>query len=90
MGKIKRDPQIESGKIRKSYQDTIFNEIHSQMPLQEKVSLANMKKEDVEVLQGVFDYYIRNRVDPEDEDYENIMHELWERVRETHRLRVVK
>ena len=90
MGKIKRDPQIESGKMRKSYQDTIVNEILSQMLLQERVSLANMNREDVELLQNVFDYYIRNRVDPDDEDYENIMQELWERVRETHRLRVVK
>jgi hypothetical protein len=90
MGKIKKDPQIESGKMRKLYQDTIFDEILSQMPLQERVSLANMESEDVEVLQGVFDYYIRNRFDAEDEDYENIMHELWERVRETHRLRVIK
>jgi len=49
-----------------------------------------MKKKDVEVLQGVFDLYIRNKIDPEDEDYENIMHELWKRVRETYRLRVVK
>ena len=24
------------------------------------------------------------------EEYENIMHELWERVRDTHRLRIVK
>ena len=90
MGKIKRDPQIESGKMKKSYQDTIFDEILFQMPLQERVSLANMKEEDVEVLQGIFDYYIRNRFDPDDEDYENIIHELWGRVRETHRLRVIK
>jgi hypothetical protein len=54
------------------------------------VSLANMNREDVELLQGIFDCYIRNRFDPDDEDYENIMHELWERVRKTHRLRVVK
>ena len=76
--------------MRKSYQDTIVNEILSQMLLQERVSLANMNREDVELLQNVFDYYIRNRVDPDDEDYENIMQELWERVRETHRLRIVK
>ena len=68
----------------------IVDEIISQMPLEERVSLANMKQKDVEVLQGVFDLYIRSKVDPEDEDYENIMHELWKRVRETHRLRVVK
>lgn len=49
-----------------------------------------MKQKDVEVLQGVFDLYIRSKVDADDEDYEDIMHELWKRVRETHRLRIVK
>ena len=49
-----------------------------------------MNKEDVEVLQGVFDLYIRDKIDPEGEEYQNIMHELWNRVRETHRLRIVK
>jgi hypothetical protein len=68
----------------------IVDEILVEMPLEEKVSLANMKKKDVEVLQGVFDLYIRSKVDSEDEDYEHIMHELWKRVHETHRLRVVK
>jgi len=68
----------------------IVDEILSEMPLEERVSLANMKQKDVEVLQGVFDLYIRNKIDPEDEEYENIMHELWKRVRETHRLRGVK
>ena len=79
--------------MTKHSQDTIsqiVDEILSKMPLEERVSLANMKKKDVEVLQGVFDLYIRSKVDPEDEEYEHIMHELWKRVRETHRLRVVK
>ena len=68
----------------------IVDEILSHLPLEERVSLANMKKKDVKALQGVFDLYIRSKIDPEDEDYENIMHELWKRVRETHLLRVVK
>jgi len=75
------------------YQDAIsqiVDEILSQMPLEERVSLANMNKEDVDVLQAVFDLYIRNKIDPEDEDYEDIMRELWKRARETHLLRVVK
>ena len=77
----------------KPVQDTIaqiVDEILSEMPLEEKVSLANMGKKEVKVLQAVFDLYIRSRVDPEDEEYTNIMIELWNRVRETHRLRVVK
>jgi len=60
------------------------------MPLEERVSLSIMKQKDVEVPQGVFDLYIRCKVDSENEDYENIMHELWKRVRETHLLRLVK
>ena len=68
----------------------IVDEIISEMPLKERVSLANMKREDVETLQSVFDLYIRNKIDPEGEEYTNIMHELWKRLQETHRLRVVK
>ena len=68
----------------------IVDEIISEMPLEKRVSLANMKKKEIKVLQGVFDLYIRSKIDPEDEDYEHIMHELWKRVRETHLLRVVK
>ena len=79
--------------MTKPSQDTIaqiVDEILSEMPLEERVSLANMEKKEVKVLQGVFDLFIRSKVDPEDEEYENIMHELWNRVRETHRLKVVK
>ena len=79
--------------MTKSSQDNIsqiVDEILSGMPLEERVSLANMKEKEVKVLQGVFDLYIRSKDDPEDEDYEHIMHELWNRVSETHRLRIVK
>ena len=68
----------------------IVDEILSEMPLEERASLAKMEKKEVKVLQAVFDLYVRRKIDPEDEEYENIMHELWNRVRETHRLRVVK
>ena len=68
----------------------IVDEIISELPLREKTSLANMKQKDIEALQGVFDLYIRDKVESEDMEYEDIMHELWKRVRETHLLRVVK
>ena len=74
-------------------QDTlaqIADEILAEMSLEDRVYLANMEKKDVDVLQGVFDLYMQIRVDPQDEEYEKVMHELWNRVRETHRLRVVK
>ena len=36
------------------------------MPLKERISLANMKREDVEVLQSVFDLYVRDKIESED------------------------
>ena len=68
----------------------IVDEILAEMPLEERVSIANLNEEDVDALQGVFDLYLQSKVDQEDEDYKNIMHELWKRLKETHRLRVVK
>ena len=75
---------------KKDALDQTVDEIISKFPLKERVSLANMKKEDVDTLQHVFDLYVRSKADYEDEEYENIMHEPWKRVRETHLLRVVK
>ena len=49
-----------------------------------------MKKKYVEVLQSVFDLYIRRKIDAEDMEHENIMNELWKIIRETHVMRVVK
>jgi len=78
---------------RPSLIDTLYqfvDEIISEMPLKERVSLANMKREDVEVLQSVFDLYVRDKIESEDMENENIMNKIWNRIRETHRLRVVK
>ncbi len=49
-----------------------------------------MDKENVEVLQNVLDIYIRSIIDPEDEEYTVIMKALWERLKKTHKLRVMK
>jgi hypothetical protein len=68
----------------------IVDEIISEMPLREKISLGNMKREDVEDLQSVFDLYVRDKIESEDMEYENIMNKIWNRLRKTHSLRVVK
>ena len=68
----------------------IVDEIISKMPLKERVSFANMKREDIEALQSVFDLYVRDKIESEDMENENIMNKIWNRIRETHRLRVVK
>jgi len=67
-------------------------QIISELPLKEKVSLANMDEEDVKVLQRVFDLYVRRKMDSEigDDEYARIMNEIWMKLRETHRLRRVK
>ncbi len=67
-----------------------LSQIISELPLKERVSLANLNKEDVDTLQHVFDLYIRNKADHEDGEYANIMNKLWEQLQETHRLRVIK
>jgi hypothetical protein len=33
---------------------------------------------------------MQSKVDPDEEDYKNIIHELWEKLKKTHRLRVVE
>ena len=75
---------------RKDTLDKIIDEIISELPLEERVSLANMDKENVEVLQSVFDLYIKSKIVPEDEEYNVIMKALWEKLQKTHRVRVVK
>jgi hypothetical protein len=58
--------------------DQIIDEIIYELPFKKKVSLASMKRECVEILQHVFNLYVRNKTDIQDEKYENIMKELWE------------
>ena len=70
--------------------DQIVDEILSELPLKDKASLSNKDKEYIEVLQFVFNLYIQNKKDPDDEDYKNIITEIWKRLQDTHRLRIVK
>jgi hypothetical protein len=70
----------------------IVDEIISELPLQDRISYTYMNKEDVEALQSVFELYIRSKVGVEfdDQEFNNVMNELWKRLQETHRLRVVR
>jgi len=67
-------------------------QIISELPLKEKTAIANMDEEDVEVLQRVFDLYVRRKMDFDsgDKEYARIMNEIWKKIRETHLMRVVK
>ena len=94
MEEAKENPCVASCEVKKqSLIDSMYkivDEIISEMPLKERASLSKMKKEDVEALQQIFNLYIKDKIDPEDEDYTHIMNEIWKRLQETHRLRVVK
>lgn len=72
--------------------DQIVDEIIAELPLKERTDIANMNKEDAEILQCTFDLYVQRKIGSktEDDEYSDIMNALWERLRETHRLRIVK
>ena len=72
--------------------DEIIEEIISELPLKERVAIANMNKEDVEMLKNVFNKYVRGKTvtEVDDSEYTNIMNNLCTKLRQTHKLRVVK
>ncbi len=72
--------------------DQFIDEIISKLPLKERVSIANIDKKHVEILQRIFELFILNKTcsEIEEEEYNNIMNELLKRIQETHMLRIVK
>ena len=70
----------------------LVDEIISQLPLKDRVSIANMDKADVKDIHHFFNTYIRGKIEPESGggEYNTIMNDLWERLREAYRLRIVK
>ncbi len=71
--------------------EQIADDIISELTLKERVSFANIDEKDAEILQSVFDLYIRNKIGPEsEEEYTVIIKALWERLQMTHRLRTIK
>jgi len=79
-------------RTRKDTLNKIIDEIISELPLKEKVFFANLDEDGIAVLQKVFDVHIRHKIDsePGDREYNEIMNELWKRLKETHKIRVVK
>lgn len=82
--------------------EDLVNQIVSELSLKQKVVIANLMIEEIETLQYAIDLYISSR--PEmtdvsdmdktglfcDEAYTVIMKKLWNKLRKTHKLRVVK
>ena len=72
--------------------DEIIEEIISELPLKERVEIANMKKERVEMLKNIFNKHVREKTDTEtdDSEYTDMMNKLWSKLQKTHKLRVVQ
>ena len=82
---MERYPEIEIS-------DQIIDEIISDLPLKFRVSIANLEEGDVEFLKRISEIYIRSKIGDEsgNEDISKIMVDLWQRLKETHRLKSVK
>ncbi len=73
--------------------EDFVKEIVSELSFKERATIAHMDEEDVELLQDVFNMYIKSKTGVESDDhyeYTVIMKMLWEKLRKTHKLRVVK
>jgi hypothetical protein len=82
--------------------ENVVNQIVSELSLKQKVIIANLMIEEIETLQYAIDLYISSRPEMtdvrdmdktglfDDEAYTVIMKKLWNRLRKTHKLRVVK
>ncbi|MDL1967453.1 MAG: hypothetical protein LWW97_02605 [Deltaproteobacteria bacterium] len=72
--------------------DEIIEEIISELPLKERVAIANINKEGVEILKNIFNEHAIGKTDTEadDSEYMDMMSNLWAKLQKTHKLRVVK
>ena len=81
--------------MKNALADKILNdfvdEIIEELPLEERVQIAYLNEDDVEILKlgiGRNIWDVREGGDPE--ELNNVLVEVWRRLRDTHRLRVVK
>jgi hypothetical protein len=70
--------------------DQIVYEILADMPLKEKVAIANLGESDVPYLQYAFDICVSDQLGKDAEKGKHVMHRMWEVLQETHRARLVK
>ncbi len=68
----------------------IVSDILAGMSLKEKSLIAHMKAESLPYLQYAFDIYIDRQVGNDTELGRDIIRLLWQRLQETHRIRLVR
>ena len=85
-------PDLKEINSELSPADEIIEEIISELSLKERVAIADMNKEDIEILKNVFNKYVRGKTDTEtdDSEYTDIMNNLWSKLQKTHKLRIIK
>jgi len=85
-------PDLKEINSELSPADEIIEEIISELSLKERVAIADMNKEDIEILKNVFNKYVREKTDTESDDseYTDIMNNLWSKLQKTHKLRIIK
>jgi hypothetical protein len=79
------------------FTDSLITELLANMSLQDKVYVANLSEQSIHVLESTMENYVKHRLDLQPsktrEDVEEaavILREVWKRLKETHKLRVVK
>ncbi len=76
--------------------DSYITDLINEMPLEDRVNIANLSGDNIHVLESVMSKYIKSRLDQLSETREDveeatvILKEIWKRLQETHKLRVVK
>jgi ribosomal protein S13 len=88
--------------VSKNHTPSIVNEIADQiiadLSLDERVTMANLEDDQIEFINKLLAEYIQSKTkqwaakqaDPDTLEAEAIVKEIWNRLRETHRLRIVK
>ncbi len=70
--------------------ERIVADILAAMSLKEKSLIANMDEKSLPYLQYAFDVYISRRIGDDPETGRKIMQRIWQTLKETHRLRIVR
>lgn len=78
--------------------ETLITELLDKMPLEDRVNIANLSDDDIHVLESIMCKHLKSRYSQlsmeesmeDTEEAQAILKEVWKRLKETHRLRVVK
>ena len=70
--------------------DQVAQDILADMPLKKKAAIAKLDKDSIPYIHYAFDICVFGRLGKDNKMRKEVMHRIWEVLRETHRLRCVK